>query len=133
MGEGGRILSKAKGAGFVARNWLENDGDAREQFHAASLWDDEMRVGDVTLHHLSGKRAAVGLEECSKDQWVILNTKAPDREWPCEVFDPVRLRKSGALGLYETEKGLVLVSAKDVSGARLWNTPQPRPRRKHTQ
>ena len=36
---GGRALSKAKGAGFVARNWLENDGDGQPRKRlAARLW-----------------------------------------------------------------------------------------------
>jgi len=35
-----RVLSKPKGAGFVARNWLQNDGDKRHQAVAAERWVD---------------------------------------------------------------------------------------------
>ena len=31
----GRLLSKSKGTGFVAKNWLRNDGDGRSQTQAA--------------------------------------------------------------------------------------------------
>ena len=37
MTDQGRALSKEKGAGFVARNWLENDDDPSSQSAAASL------------------------------------------------------------------------------------------------
>ena len=37
MTDQGRALSKEKGAGFVALNWLENDDDPSSQSAAASL------------------------------------------------------------------------------------------------
>jgi competence protein ComEC len=41
MTDTGRALSKEKGAGFVARNWLENDGDGALQQKAALRWNSD--------------------------------------------------------------------------------------------
>jgi competence protein ComEC len=33
-----RVLSKPKGAGFIVRNWLQNDGDKRHQAVVVERW-----------------------------------------------------------------------------------------------
>src|SRR5690606_8418137 len=45
----GRALSKEKGGGFVARNWLENDGDPSSQERAYQRWPDGMTLGGVRI------------------------------------------------------------------------------------
>jgi competence protein ComEC len=47
-----------------------------------------------------------------------------DVDRPCDVYDIARLRRTGALALSVDEAGaLQIVTARDVTGARLWNTP----------
>ncbi len=123
MTTNGRALSTGRGAGFIARNWLENDGDAAEQMQAAERWPAPA-PGGVAITALRGKRAAEALAGCGGADWLVLNTApttAPEG-LPCEVVHPGTLRRTGALALYSSEKGLRAVSARQVTGERLWNT-----------
>ncbi|GGH40343.1 competence protein ComEC [Cribrihabitans marinus] len=119
----GRALSKARGAGFVAGVWLENDGDGAEQQTAAGRgampqrglpW--RMRAGSVEVIHVSGKRAAARMDSCSKGQ-LIVSSVPLKLTGGCEVFDPQRLRRTGSLSL--GAKGLR--QAADHGGRRLWS------------
>ncbi|MEL7098964.1 MAG: ComEC/Rec2 family competence protein [Pseudomonadota bacterium] len=124
----GRALSRARGAGFVAQNWLENDGDGVSQSSAAERWRDagspprwhSMDVGLVRVLHGTGKRAAAEPPPCKVGQILVTNTPLGTPPGPCDVFDPVRLRKTGAVALVHTDKGLALRTARDVSGDRMW-------------
>ena len=128
----GRALSKPRGAGFIALNWLENDGDNADQSIAAARWrgpPDKVRtttVAGVPLTHLIGKKAGARLSDCRAGEIVVLSV-AQDNSAPCEVFDPDRLRRTGSVALY-TDKGTIrYVTARDVTGIRLWNAPRNRP------
>ncbi|WP_375173287.1 ComEC/Rec2 family competence protein [Pseudooceanicola sp.] len=115
LGPEGRALSRDKGAGFVTGVWLENDGSARDQPQAAALWP----VAELPLHHLRGKRAAAGAN-CAQGEIMVM-THPPSAPLPCEVFDPKRLRATGAVALRVTEEGLDVRTAREVAGRRLWN------------
>ncbi|MDQ7072232.1 MAG: ComEC/Rec2 family competence protein [Rhodobacterales bacterium] len=117
----GRALSKPKGAGFVARNWLENDGDGVTQAQAAARWGGpiDLGVGGV-LHQVSGKRATAAFDTCAKADLVVMNVTQP-RDLPCRVIDLDSLRETGSLALYSDKTGLRIVSARDITGVRLWN------------
>ncbi|MEL6375716.1 MAG: ComEC/Rec2 family competence protein [Pseudomonadota bacterium] len=117
MTDQGRALSAAKGAGFVASNWLENDGDAADQAGAFNRWEDV--VAPIRAH--KGKRAAAKVIGCEADEWLVFSV-APDREFPCHVIHPGTLRETGALALFKDGDKLRALSARDVTGARLWNT-----------
>ncbi|MFK7939048.1 MAG: ComEC/Rec2 family competence protein [Roseovarius sp.] len=125
----GRALSRGKGNGFVARSWLENDGDANAQDKAALLWDTREGVL-LQVQALRGKTGARAARDCSDGQWVVLNVDPPyqAKDLPCHLLHPDTLRKSGALALYRSDKGgaLRMVSAHAVTGDRLWNTPHLR-------
>lgn len=120
MGQEGRVLSKSRGAGFVARNWLENDGDAAEQPEAhgrgtdAAIWRANWSGGEVV--HLTGKRAAKGFAECAQGQ-VIVTPVALPLSGACRVIDPDTLAETGAIAL--TSGGIV--TARAMTGARLWS------------
>lgn len=86
MSAEGRGLSRARGDGFVAGIWLENDGDAADQAMAAArpVWQPEgrgasSRIGGRSIWHGSGRRA---LEEavaaCGAHDLVILSEPAPE-------------------------------------------------------
>jgi competence protein ComEC len=130
MTEAGRALSKPRGAGFVASVWLENDGDGgAAQPVAAARWPGEagrvrvIRTGAREIVHVIGKRAAAGFDECKAGQ-VIIASVPMDLRGPCEVFDPARLRATGALAISDKE----ILTARRQSGNRIWNTGAQRRR-----
>ena len=111
----GRALSKSKGAGFVARNWLENDGDGAQQWQAAERWDE----GGVI--HLSGKRALAAFKGCAPGEIVITSVKLEEgQQFDCPTFDPSALRLTGSIALRKEKGGWHMTTARDLAGERLW-------------
>ncbi len=111
----GRALSKERGAGFVARNWLENDGDGTSQKTAAARWRD------IGIVHLSGKRAVAAFEGCKPDQIVVASApfERPVEE-NCLLMDPEKLKQTGAIALTRSNDGWRLITARQRTGDRLW-------------
>jgi len=123
MTANGRALNKDKGGSFVAGIWLENDGDAAQQSDAAIRW--HTRSGDtIPVRALGGKRAAAALTACAPDEWVVLNSVLPEgraAELSCKVLTPDRLRETGSVALYNGDNGVRMITARDISGTRLWS------------
>jgi competence protein ComEC len=123
MTEKGRALNRARGSGFVAMNWLENDGVALKQESAAALWQEGQ--APVPIIALRGKRGLAGFTGCDPGDWVVMNTRPEERgtfgALPCRVVHPGTLRETGALALYLEKDGVREVSARHVTGTRLWN------------
>lgn len=117
----GRALSKARGAGFIAQVWLENDGDAASQAEAALRWPDQPRgIRSFTAQgreivHVIGKKAAAGFTACAPGQLVIASVEVVVAG-ACEVYGPKRLRHTGSLAL--GAQGLT--TARESQGRRLW-------------
>jgi len=122
----GRALSKERGAGFAASNWLENDGDGSDQPAAAAKWQQS---GPVI--HLSGKRAAAAFGGCVKGQLVISSVLLEARDLPCIVHDPDTLRHTGAVSYTLGPDGPVIKhTARSFGGERLWTRwPAKKPQR----
>jgi competence protein ComEC len=128
MTEDGRVVSKARGDGFAAASWLENDGDGADQDSAFARMGFEggdgamrFRVGDATGQHLSGRGAADRLAAaCAASDLVILAGTAPATP-ECWVIDRDALERSGALAVYTGPDGLRMVSVADRTGVRPWN------------
>ncbi|MBE1282248.1 MAG: DUF4131 domain-containing protein [Rhodobacteraceae bacterium] len=126
MTDEGRALSKAKGAGFTAKIWLENDGDDTSQQEAAQRWGEgKDRIRTITVNsgeivHVIGKRAAKGLTKCDPSQ-VIVATVAVAIDGPCQIWDPKRLAATGSLAFNKDG----LWTAQDVTGDRLWTGNRP--------
>ena len=116
----GRALNRPRGGGFVALNWLENDGDAASQERAASRWKDLPAEG-IRILALRGKAEAQNLTDCRGYDWIVLNTPAV-HPLSCTVFDPPRLRDTGAIALYTTPQGISQKTARQITGVRLWNS-----------
>ncbi|WP_424979836.1 ComEC/Rec2 family competence protein [Leisingera sp. S232] len=121
----GRALSRAKGQGFTARIWLENDGDRSAQPVAASRW-----VGGLgplpawegqgfRLVHAPGKRKLQLLSTC-KEEDVVVSTVPGDNH--CLLLTPEVMRQTGSLAL---TRGGKLVTARDLAGERPWTDWQP--------
>lgn len=89
----GRGLSRARGGGFVAGAWLENDGDGSDQATAAARWP-----GDVPVRHVTGKVRSAAITGCEGAAVVVSNARVPPLEG-CLVLDRDSLRRSGAVAL----------------------------------
>ena len=121
----GRALSKARGAGFVAENWLENDGEKVDQETAFARWPnagDGLLPGGRPIVHLAGKAAVAGFTRCTRDEIVVANHKLSGVTGDCLVFDPQKLRTTGAVAILPGPDGLRFTSVRDVTGDRLWTS-----------
>ncbi|MEH6673187.1 MAG: ComEC/Rec2 family competence protein [Sulfitobacter sp.] len=121
MTPSGRALSKPKSAGFVALNWLENDGDGADQAQAAARWRARLKLGGAEVIHLSGKRARTAFGDCQASQIVVLSVMAdPPLRGGCKIFDPERLRATGSVALKINKGQVTMQTARQKAGARLW-------------
>lgn len=129
MTDAGRALSKEKGGGFIAKNWLEDDGDPSGQAAAAARAGFTGKKGDLTaqlaqrkVRVFAGKGGAGrAAGSCMEGTLVILSEDWTDTEGDCLLFDRKALAVSGAIAVYAGNGQLRLVSAKDEAGDRLWN------------
>ena len=119
MTEAGRALSRERSESFAARVWLENDGDAAPQEDAAARWS-----APPGIRHATGKRAAAAQGPCGAGEILVLNV--PSVEAPgasgCDIYDPARLRRTGSVAVLGMGADSRVVTARERSGARLWNT-----------
>jgi len=127
LGEAGRALSKPKGAGFVAKSWLEDDGDMGTQETAfarpgfrGTRGDLTAEVAGLTLRHLTGKGAADRVADACRAGALVVTPAEWDGAPPegCLFFGPRQLKATGALAVYA---GPRIVTARDAAGDRLWN------------
>lgn len=125
----GRVLSRPSGSGFVAGIWLENDGAPMAQDLAAAragLTRGERRVAaDVAGLHIiqvSGKTALAAITGCDGAD-ILISNQIDVGQRPCRTFGVEALRASGALALFHRpDGGVAVTTARDVAGARAWNT-----------
>ena len=110
----GRAVSRSSGKGFVAENWLENDGDLATQAEAALRWgaDTEPKVRrfqtlSYELVHVQGKTGVAQFGEVCSDQQIVVVSVETDRiSGPCRLITSKTLRDSGALALTATGEGI---------------------------
>ncbi|MGI3164529.1 ComEC/Rec2 family competence protein [Pseudooceanicola sp. 200-1SW] len=123
MTERGRALSRERAESFAARVWLENDGDPADQAQAAARWQAPPGV-----RHATGKRAAAAEGPCAPGEILVLNVAAVEAPGArgCDIYDPARLRRTGAVAVIGQGAARRLVTAEERSGQRLWNTPDLR-------
>lgn len=129
MGAEGRALSRAKGDGFVASVWLENDGGPVPQADAAErpgIARDQrtfrIEIGGVKIVQVSGKTALAALDGCGGADLVISN-QAETAVLPCLTLNARDLRKTGSLSLTVGPDGMLdLSAARAEIGDRPWNT-----------
>ncbi|MFW8636421.1 ComEC/Rec2 family competence protein [Cribrihabitans pelagius] len=124
----GRALSRAKGQGFTAGIWLENDGDFASQSDAAGRWQ-ALGSGPAVWHgprgrlvHAPGKRKLAAAGPCGAGD-ILVSTVAPDLAQPqqgCLLLTPEVLRQTGSIAISAEGK---LQTAREVSGSRLWTAP----------
>jgi competence protein ComEC len=128
-GPDGRALSVSRGGGFLARTWLEDDGDLTDQVAAAArpgfdgpVAARSFALGDVRGVALRGKAGLAQLDEaCATADIVILNMLAEARPAGCLLLDLKVLRQTGSVAVVPEADGYRLVAAKAVG--RLWTGP----------
>lgn len=128
MTDQGRALNKPRGGGFVAQNWLENDGDAADQETAFARWPGAMS-DESAIRLIEGKAAARHALKCEGAKVLVMTTDpetAPPAGLGCDVITPATLRATGALALYDSETGLRIIGAREITGERIWNSPHLR-------
>lgn len=133
MTDQGRVLSRARGVGFVARNWLAADGDAADQAAAASRPGARAVTGGAALDspagpivHLHGRAGAASLSEhCRAGVTVVLAGVAPNGAPPgaCRLLDQRSLAETGALALSAAGGWTAATSAAERAGRRPWTEP----------
>lgn len=129
IGPQGRAMSSAKGAGFSADSWLENDGDLALQDQAAARDGFAGPKGRRTFSlaglkgvHLKGKGADSMLAAaCAEADFVIIAAKIETPPPGCSVIDEAFLRKTGSLALSPANEGLLMTPSFAVK--RLWTVP----------
>jgi competence protein ComEC len=119
MGEQGRWLSRAEGAGFAAEAWLENDGDPARQAEAAA------RTRDASGPELRVLRGRTGLPEALAEcelraLWLVTPVAAEGPSGRCLIFDRDRLAMTGAVAVHLGANGPRIVYASEMQGARPW-------------
>ena len=137
LAEPGRGVSRARGEGFAAASWLENDGDLATQpeAYARGVFSGTKgamvaNVGGLRLVHLTGAGVAeVAAGFCDAGSILVVSTDVPGLDGPCRVFDPETLSQTGAVALRIAAGAVTQINARDISGQRLWNM-QPVARRK---
>lgn len=112
-----RALSRDSTAAFVAGLWLENDGSGLSQEQAAVLWPG---TDTAEVRHITGKKATQGFDRCTAGQIVVANADIAG-DWPCDIWDAPRLAQSGAVAGYRMGDGFRFVTARQVTGDRLWS------------
>ncbi|MFW2586796.1 ComEC/Rec2 family competence protein [Sagittula sp. SSi028] len=127
MTEQGRAISRSKGASFIAQNWLENDGHGLTQGDAAELWPGiregsivRARIGTHEVVHLQGQRAVDGFGPCQPHQIIVASVDYPSDE-ECTVYDIGGLSRTGAVALAFQDGNVVVTTASQTSGHRLWS------------
>ncbi|WP_323778014.1 ComEC/Rec2 family competence protein [Leisingera sp.] len=127
MAPEGRALSRAKGQGFTAKIWLENDGDPAGQIAAAARWTDQAGALPVwegpgfRLLHAPGKRKLAQINKC-KDIDIIISTVTAQTPGNCLLLTPEVMRQTGSIAVTATGG---LQTSRGVSGQRLWTGWRP--------
>ncbi len=123
----GRAMNKPRGEGFVARSWLENDGDRalQDQAFARAGFDGargalRVQVAGAAFLHISGRGWADKIADGCTAGWVIVPQKVADAPPGCQLLDRIKLAQTGAIAVYPGDAGPRLIGAKTLSGPRLW-------------
>lgn len=137
MTDAGRALSKDRGGGFIAQNWLQDDGDLALQPEAFARPAFSGPKGALTatfggrpLRIFTGKGAADRAKDaCTDGAILVLSERWPGPliGQPCRILDRSWLRHYGAVAFFADGTGLRMLTARTVAGERLWNLRLPRP------
>jgi competence protein ComEC len=124
----GRVLSAPKGAGFIARQWLENDGEMGDQTAAAAragfVGNAKLRqfaFGGWRMAQIKGKGTEGLIAEACAGADLVIATVSISQALPagCQLFDATKLRKTGSLAIWPLGNGELRVQPTKAQ-SRLW-------------
>jgi competence protein ComEC len=140
MTPAGRVLSSARGGGYAAASWLEDDGDTASQAEAyarGGLPRRQHRIaaevpGLGTILYVGASDAATAATDCAAAAVLIAPNWQAAPEGRCLFVGPDRLRRDGALAIRITPDGPVVTGALALSRGRPWTRdraapPEPQP------
>jgi competence protein ComEC len=130
----GRALSRARGEGFVAGVWLENDGDGATQEEAAARgWREDgaglsLEAGGLRIWHGAGRRAlGDAAAACARHDLVVLSEPASDADPPLPTPQTLpALQAGGSAARADAPVGACLVVDRAVLAARGATAIMPR-------
>ena len=118
----GRAISKPKGAGFVARIWLENDGDKINQSDAHDRWKNQR--SPFVFHHWS-KRTAAKTVHCKSNE-IHISIVPQNIIGNCIIYNLKDLEKTGSLAIWQDASGKIEKASVTLNKqkTRLWSPPR---------
>ncbi len=125
-----RQLNRAKGNGFAARVWLENDGDGRDQRTAArrALFKDgeddwTLPVGSRKIAYVwSGKIPNAALSaRCRQVDVLIAPNSKSGVSGRCVLITRASLKRGGSVAMRVSDGRIHIKNARSMAGIRLWN------------
>ena len=120
MVQGTRVLNVAKGSGFVARSWLENDGNPISQKSAYGAMPSWLEIVDKGSHPMRPCQAALVVVQ----DW--------RSEPACGGFDLEALATAGGVaGRFDSSGRLQWITVRQAIGHRLWNSAELRDAKGH--
>lgn len=133
MGDQGRALTRERGNGFAALTWLENDGDKADQAEAVArqafkandfvVEKDGQRVGYFWGKEKSGRNLEPA---CAKVDILVAPQWTAALEGPCRFLAADFLRTEGSVAIMTDRAGPKIITARQATGARLWNSKEVR-------
>jgi competence protein ComEC len=125
MGTDGRALSSARGAGFAARQWLENDGDLAAPADAADragfTGPPEARSFAVAGWRgvvIKGRDGSLRAEAACRELDLVVTTARATATGGCLMLDAGRLSDAGPVALTLSAQGVTMQVAQPA--ARAW-------------
>ncbi|MEL6644598.1 MAG: ComEC/Rec2 family competence protein [Pseudomonadota bacterium] len=126
MTEEGRALSKARGEGFAAENWLAHDGDGASQDQAFARSESHATPDTAIFwQHETGRGAGERAVAACRDDAVIITSASVDAiaDVQCQMFDKSSLARSGAVAIYVRGDETRIVPSRSATGTRPWQHP----------
>lgn len=129
MTDGGRALNRQKGSGFVAQNWLENDGDAATQVEASHRIGS-LHVNRTEIISIGKKRIAYQWGKHINQQSInamcgrydiVIVPQSDLKLAGCVVLNSQVLRKLGSVSIDLRNGQLIHEGARQITGTRLWS------------
>ena len=124
-----RALNRKRGSGFAARVWLENDGDKSIQDMAAIRRNDysdvmNIDIGAQKLGYIWPKKAHVDVLEaaCAQVNILIVPNSMQAVQGDCIQITQAYLRYNGSISMYIADGKTQIKTARQITGARLWNS-----------
>lgn len=124
IGADGRWLSRAKGQGFVAERWLENDGDLALQADAAARTapgTEDSRP--PLLFHLAKSLPVDGSLRPICTSGLLVAPRIDLSTPGCVVIDRRFLAREGSVAIRFADDRWQITTARALAGDRLWTRP----------